>query len=356
MDNFTLMPYLYVFLFSLFLSLLTTPLAIKLGPKLGMVDIPDPRKVHKKIMPRSGGLSVFFTFFLTYLILEFVYDPFTQPIMVHLLLCCFAIFFLGFMDDRLNLSAKLKFGIQLIIAIYFSVFVSAIETLPIPFLETPIDLGVMSIPFTVIWLVGITNAFNLIDGLDGLSGGIATISSITFFFVSLTLGNSLVAFLSLIMAGTLLGFLYFNSHPAKLFLGDCGSLFIGFTMAALSVLEMKQVAVISMVTPILIFFVPISDTLYAILRRALKKQPIFSPDKYHFHHCLLSFGFNQKQTVWIIYSFCIALSIGAFFSTKIILEASLLLLIAYLTFFQLIASRIGMFPSIRNKNDKNNHF
>lgn len=349
MNNIHLMPYLYIFAIALIISLLTTPLAIKLGPMLGMVDLPDPRKVHKKIMPRSGGLSVFFTFFFTYLILELAINPFTDPIMVHLLLCCFAIFFLGFMDDRHNLSAKLKFGIQLIIAIYFSVYVSAIETLPIPFLDTPLDLGVLSIPFTVIWLVGITNAFNLIDGLDGLSGGIAAISSITFFLVSLTLGNSLVAYLSLIIAGTLLGFLFFNSHPAKLFLGDSGSLFIGFTMAALSVLGMKQVAVVSMITPILIFFVPISDTFYAIVRRALKGQPIFSPDKYHFHHCLLSFGFNQRQTVWIIYGFCITLSIGAYYSTKIVLEASLILLFVYLTFFQFIASKIGMFPSVKRR-------
>lgn len=352
MDNYTFIPYLFIFIFSLVLSLLTTPLAIQLGTKLGMVDVPDLRKVHKKIMPRSGGLSVFLTFFLSYIFLELFFNPFTEPKMVHLLICCFAIFLLGLMDDRFNLSAKLKFSVQLVVGIYFSIFVSAIEILPIPFLETPIELGLFSIPFTVFWLAGITNAFNLIDGLDGLSGGIATISSFTFFLVSLTLGNTLVAFLSLIMAGTLLGFLCFNSHPAKLFLGDCGSLFVGFTMAALSVLEMKQVAVISMVTPILIFFIPISDTLYAIVRRILKKQPIFSPDKNHFHHCLLNSGFNQKQTVWIIYGICIILSVGALLSTKIDFEASLVLLLVYLFSFQMIALKIGMFPSKEKDNDK----
>lgn len=347
-------PFVSVFIISLILSLLITPLAIKIGIKFKLIDVPDPRKVHKKIMPRSGGISIFLTFFITYIFLELMFDPFTNPMFVHLMICCILIFSLGLMDDKFNLPAKMKFIVQTLIAIYFSVNVSSIHSLQLPFISEPFELGWLSIPFTVFWIVGITNAFNLIDGLDGLASGVAGISSLSFFVVSLMLGNELVAFLSIILSGALFGFLFFNSHPAKVFLGDSGSLFIGFFMAAVSVLELKQVAVVSFVTPILIFFIPISDTLYAILRRKLKKQPIFQPDKFHLHHCLLSFGFSHRTTVWIIYLFCIFFSVGAFVSLKIIVELSLFLLLFYLIFFQFIAKKVGMFPPLRRKKVEQN--
>jgi len=345
-------PYISVFIISLILSLLTTPLAIKIGLKFKIIDVPDKRKVHKGIMPRSGGISVFLTFFISYIFLELMFDPFTNPVFVHFLVCCAMIFGLGLMDDKFNLPAKTKFVIQTLIAIYFSINVYSVQVIHLPFLDNPLDLGFLSIPFTVLWIVGITNAFNLIDGLDGLASGVAGISSLTFFIVSLLLGNSLVAFLSLILSGALFGFLFFNSHPAKVFLGDSGSLFIGFFMASISILELKQIAVVSFITPILIFFIPISDTLYAIIRRKIKKEPIFQPDKFHLHHRLLSLGFSHRTTVWIIYLFCIFFSIGAFASAKLAVEFSLFLLVFYLVFFQLFASKIGMFPALRRKKSE----
>ncbi len=353
-NDINIVPYISVFLMSLVLSVLTTPLAIKLGLKFSLIDKPDPRKVHTKIMPRSGGISVFLTFCFTYLFMEYMYDPTTNPIFIHLLICCALIFSLGLMDDRFNLSAKKKFIVQILIATYFAINVHSIEFINLPFVEEHLQLGILAVPFTVLWIVGITNAFNLIDGLDGLASGVAAISSLTFFIVSLSIGNTLVAFLSLMLSGTLFGFLFFNSHPAKIFLGDSGSLFIGFFMAALSVLELKQVAVTSFITPILIFFIPISDTLYAMVRRKLKKQPIFQPDKFHLHHCLLQMGFSHRVTVWIIYSFCLFLAIGAFLSTKLVLEFSIFILVFYLVFFQLIARRIGMFPTNRRIKNENN--
>lgn len=347
LETVNFVPYISIFIVAFILSLLATPLSIKLGHLLKLVDLPNERKVHKKIMPRSGGIAIFLTFIISYIFLELMFDPFTDPMFIHLLICCSLIFGLGLMDDRFNLPAKMKFIVQALIAVYFSINVYAIHSVNLPFIEHPFELGWLSIPFTVFWIVGITNAFNLIDGLDGLASGVAGISSLTFFLVSLMLGNTLVAFLSLILSGALFGFLFFNSHPAKVFLGDSGSLFIGFFLAVVSVLEMKQVAVVSFVTPILIFFIPISDTLYAILRRKLKKQPIFQPDKFHLHHCLLNFGFSHRTTVWVIYLFCILFSIGAFISLKVVVEASVILLIIYLVFFQLLARKIGMFPTLR---------
>lgn len=351
-ENVDFIPFASVLIMAFTLSLLMTPLAIKIGLKFKLIDVPDERKVHKKIMPRSGGISVFLTFLITYLFLEIVFDPFTNPIFVHFLICCALIFTLGLMDDKFNLPAKMKFVVQTVIAIYFSINVYAIQTIHLPFFEGPFDLGILSIPFTVFWIVGITNAFNLIDGLDGLASGVAGIASLSFFLVSLMLGNILVAFLSLILSGALFGFLFFNSHPAKIFLGDSGSLFIGFFMAAISVLELKQVAVVSFVTPILIFFIPISDTLYAIVRRKIQGKPIFQADKFHLHHRLLSFGFSHRTTVLIIYLFCIFFAIGAFVSTKVAVELSLFLLVFYLIFFQFIAKKIGMFPSIIKKSNQ----
>lgn len=346
-NDINIVPYVSVFLMALVLSVLTTPFAIKIGLKCSLIDRPDHRKVHTKIMPRSGGISIFLTFCLTYLFMEYMYDPTTNPIFIHLLICCGLIFALGLMDDRFNLSAKKKFIVQILIATYFAINVHSIQFINLPFAEEHLQLGIFAVPFTVLWIVGITNAFNLIDGLDGLASGVAAISSLTFFIVSLSIGNTLVAFLSLMLSGALFGFLFFNSHPAKIFLGDSGSLFIGFFMSALSVLELKQVAVTSFITPILIFFIPISDTLYAMVRRKLKKQPIFQPDKFHLHHCLLQMGFSHRVTVWIIYSFCFFFAIGAFLSTKLVLEFSIFILIFYLAFFQIIARRIGMFPSNR---------
>ncbi|MGF7534897.1 MraY family glycosyltransferase [Bacillus mexicanus] len=347
-------PFITIFIVSFFLALITTPLAIKIGLKLGIVDFPDKRKVHKKIMPRSGGIGVFIAFFVSYILSELIFNPFTNPVFIHFLVCCVLIFSLGITDDKFNLPAKLKFVVQTLIAIYFSVFVYSIHSVHLPFFDHPIQLGLLSIPITVLWIVGITNAFNLIDGLDGLASGVAGISSLTFFFVALSLGNVIVAFLSLILSGTLFGFLFFNSHPAKVFLGDSGSLFIGFFMAVVSVLELKQVAVVSFITPIMIFFIPISDTIYAIVRRKLNKQPIFQPDKSHLHHCLLSLGFSHRTTVWIIYSFCLFFSIGAFVSIKIAVELSVVLLLVYLAGFQIFAKKIGMFPKLRRKISEKN--
>jgi UDP-GlcNAc:undecaprenyl-phosphate GlcNAc-1-phosphate transferase len=254
------------------------------------------------------------------------------------------IFFLGVLDDFFDLRASLKFVFQILIAGFYSVNVHSITEIPLPFLEDSISLGIFSIPFTIIWIVAITNAFNLIDGLDGLSSGLAAIASITFFIVSLNLGNVIVSILAISLAGTLLGFLFFNSNPAKVFLGDSGSLFIGFLLASLSVLELKQVVATSFVTPILIFFIPISDTLYAIVRRKLKGEPIFKADKEHFHHGLLRLGFSQRKTVFLIYFFTIILSLGAIFSLVIAVEFSVLLLIVYMILFQVFARKLGVFP------------
>ena len=336
--------YFTAFLCALLLSLLFTPFSIFLGKKLKIMDIPNERKVHIKAIPRSGGIAVFFSFFIAYLFIEKTYNPFTDNIFLYLFISLFMIFILGILDDFMDLKAKTKFVFQILIALFYTLNVHCITEIHFPFFNEPIFLGFLSIPFTVIWIVAITNAFNLIDGLDGLSSGLAAISAFTFFIVSLNLDNVIVSILAIILAGTLCGFLFFNSNPAKIFLGDSGSLFIGFLLASISVLELKQVAVTSFVTPILIFFIPISDTVYAIIRRKLKGEPIFQADKDHLHHGFLRLGFSQRKTVLLIYLFTLILSLGAIFSLMVAINFSILILLVYMVLFQFIARKIGMFP------------
>ena len=168
----------------------------------------------------------------------------------------------------------------------------------------------MSIPVTMLWIVGITNAINLIDGLDGLASGVSFIALLIFSFMSLQVNqNTLIALLSLALAGAVLGFLRYNFHPAKIFLGDTGSMFLGFTIAVISVMGLlKSVTLYTFITPILILGVPIFDTFFAIVRRYKNNQPIFAADKAHLHHRLLNLGFSHRQAVLAIY--CLALVFG----------------------------------------------
>lgn len=165
-------------------------------------------------------------------------------------------------------------------------------------------------------IVGVTNAINLIDGLDGLAAGVSGIAIGTIFVMSVLMGNYMVAMLCLVLLGSIIGFLFFNFHPAKIFMGDTGSLFLGFSLAMLSMLGFKQIAIVSFITPLIIIGVPLSDTFFAIIRRKLQKKPIFSPDKGHLHHCLRELGFSHRQTVLIIYG------IAAFFGVLAVIQSS----------------------------------
>jgi UDP-GlcNAc:undecaprenyl-phosphate GlcNAc-1-phosphate transferase len=175
----------------------------------------------------------------------------------------------------------------------------------------------LSIPLTIFWIVGVTNAINLIDGLDGLAAGVSGIAVATILVMGIIMGNTTVILLSAILLGSIVGFLFFNFHPAKIFMGDSGSLFLGFALATLSMLGFKQITVVSFVTPLLIIGVPLSDTFFAIVRRWIHKKPIFAPDKGHLHHCLQQLGFSHRKTVLIIYG------IATFFGACAVVQSSI---------------------------------
>jgi UDP-GlcNAc:undecaprenyl-phosphate GlcNAc-1-phosphate transferase len=305
------------------LALLLTPLVKKFAVKVGAVDVPNARKVHTRIMPRLGGLGIFLAFLLSLLaVLPFVPDGMLSSRDINFIAAFLIggtlITLIGALDDRFDLNAKLKFLAQIAVAcmVVFA-FDIRVDFVNVPFQDAYSSLeSWISIPLTIFWIVGVTNAINLIDGLDGLAAGVSGIAIGTIFVMSILMGNYMVAMLCLVLLGSIIGFLFFNFHPAKIFMGDTGSLFLGFSLAMLSMLGFKQIAIVSFITPLIIIGVPLSDTFFAIIRRKLQKKPIFSPDKGHLHHCLRELGFSHRQTVLIIYG------IAAFFGVLAVIQSS----------------------------------
>ncbi|NLM51737.1 MAG: undecaprenyl/decaprenyl-phosphate alpha-N-acetylglucosaminyl 1-phosphate transferase [Firmicutes bacterium] len=298
--------YLFVFAVALLLALILTPFVIRLAYRIGAVDVPNRRKVHNRIMPRLGGVAVYLGFVAAMaVIVNLTYDR----QILGMLLGGTVVLLLGVVDDIKGLPPLWKLAGQVLAAaipVYFGIRVN--------FIHNPFDgyfhLGWMSIPVTMLWIVGITNAINLIDGLDGLASGVSFIALMIFSFMAMKVNqNLLISLLSVALAGAVLGFLRYNFHPAKIFLGDSGSMFLGFTIAVMAVMGLlKSVTLYTFITPILILGVPIFDTFFAILRRYKNNQPIFAADKAHLHHRLLNLGFSHRRAVLAIY--CLALVFG----------------------------------------------
>jgi len=289
------------------ITLAMTPIVKKLAIRWGAVDQPDHRKVHTRIMPRLGGLAIFIAFAVCF----FLFVPKTKEAW-GIFIGGTIIVITGALDDRYQLSPKAKILGQLIAAAVVIAMGLRVDFINLPF-DGQVYFRWLSIPITLFWLVGVTNAVNLIDGLDGLAAGVSGIALLATAVMAFLMGNTLAILLSVILLGAVIGFLFFNFHPAKIFMGDTGALFLGFNLAALSILGFKQVTLIAFLVPILILGVPLSDTFYAIVRRWVHKKPISEPDKNHLHHCLLSMGFSHRKTVIVIYM------VSAFFALSAVL-------------------------------------
>lgn len=339
--------YIGAMLLALIISLIITPIVKQLAIRWGVMDKPDQRKVHQQLMPRMGGLAIFLSFALVVLI--------TQPLsktIIGLLVGSAWIISVGIVDDFKGLSPKVKLMGQIIGALILIAFGLRVDFITNPFSEGMLILGKLAIPITVLWIIGVTNAVNLIDGLDGLAAGTSGIAALTMALVVLSqyilspelfVGSLMVIPLALILLGSLLGFLKYNFHPAQIFMGDSGSMFLGFTLAALAITGLaKGAAVISVFIPIVILGIPILDTFFAILRRYLNKQPIFQPDKHHLHHCLLEKGLSHKQTVLVIYGINLVLGASAVLMTWLDNDHAMVLLglIAFMVI--LGANRLGI--------------
>ncbi len=294
------------------LSFAFTPPVKRLAHRIGAIDVPkDARRMHKKPTPRLGGLAIYLAFILVSL---FFAQKNVQNLTIFLGSAIIVV--LGIFDDRDALGAKFKFCIQLIAAAIPVVFGNLrIERITNPNLfsdDLYLEFGPLSILITIIWIVAITNAVNLIDGLDGLAVGVSAIACMTMLAVSLLIGEIQIAIFLAVLAGSCVGFMPYNLNPASIFMGDTGSTFLGFMLATLSIQGMFKVyAIISFAVPFLILGLPIFDTAFAILRRVLSGRSPLSPDRGHVHHRLMDMGFNQKQAVAILYAIATALGLLA---------------------------------------------
>ena len=294
---------LTVFLF----VVVVMPIIMKAAKHVNALDIPNERKVHKNPMPRLGGLGIFSGFLLGYMLFC------NQTVQMNsILIGSFILILVGIFDDINPLSPKIKFLGQVVSAIVV-VYYGNVILQDISAYGLYINFGVLAKPITILFIVAIINCVNLIDGLDGLAGGICTIFFITIDIIQNIMGVyfGLDSSLTLIMIGATLGFLVYNFHPAKIFMGDSGSMFLGYMIAVISLLGYKNVTLTSFIVPILILAIPILDTFFAILRRLLKGQSFAKADKEHFHHQILKRAGNQTKTVLIIYLIQILFSIAS---------------------------------------------
>lgn len=298
--------YGFPFLFATLISYVLTPYIRKIAFRIGAIDRPDNRKVHKKIMPRLGGLAIYIAFVIAVAAsLEFSQD------IIGIMAGGTVIAAVGVLDDKYQLPARLKLLGQIFAAAILVLFGIQIE-----WVNNPVGgyfyLDYLSVPFTVFWVVAMTNVVNLIDGLDGLAAGVSAIASLTVLLVAAQMGYYHVAVMTAALAGGIIGFIRYNFNPATIFMGDTGSMFLGYMLAAVSVYgAVKTAATVALIVPAIALGLPIMDTAFAIMRRYSNGHPIFQPDKGHLHHRLLAMGMNQRQAVLLMYGITAALSIGA---------------------------------------------
>lgn len=321
--------YSWAFAVALTASLVVMPAVILLANRTGAMDAPNARKVHKKPVPRIGGLGIYTAFMaaIIFVAIKFGLDGEQVRETVGLVFSGSLIVALGLLDDYKNLPAKVKLlgqiGAAAVLVLGFDVRIDFVTD---PFGDY-IYLEWFAIPATMFWLVGLTNTVNLIDGLDGLAAGVAAIASFTILLIALEQNFILVAVLTAALAGAAVGFLKYNFHPAEIFMGDTGSMFLGFMLAGISVTgAVKSVATIALVVPIFALGLPILDTTFAIVRRLRGGVPIFKPDKGHLHHRLLSVGFTQRQAVLLMYVISALFGLSAIALTAVSCQIAVLIL------------------------------
>jgi len=351
------------FILAFIVSFMATPYTIKIADKIGAVDIPkDKRRMHTKRMPKFGGPAVILGFIVSMVYLMIVmsiegsFELFAEQEyakkLLGILLGIGVIAITGILDDTKTLKAWQQLLGQLIAAIIVVSFGTRIEHLNIPFLYRIGLSEAFSTILTVLWIVGVTNAINLIDGLDGLSSGISLISCVSLLVIFLMNGSPMIATIIVTaMSGALVGFLPFNFSPAKTFIGDTGSNFLGFMLAVVSILGVaKTYTMAVIVLPVIVLGLPIFDVIFAIIRRVIKGKSIkaaFKPDKGHLHHRLVKKGFTQKQAVLILYG--LSASLGLF--AIILLDSGIWKALSFLLMI-IAAVAIGYKNFIKEKEEK----
>ena len=352
--------YVVLFAVAFVTTLIMTPVAAKIAWTVGAVDYPDSRRINRSPTPRMGGIAVFAGIIAMLLVRyigsryfgwRIVFTPSPHLGKVDYLLlgvAFFIIFITGLVDDCVSLSPKKKLVGQLLAAIVAVASGLVIGDVVNPFeIAGLFHVGWITYPVTIIYLVAYVNIFNLIDGLDGLASGIAFIASATLFVLSLLRGQFDAASLAIAIAGSTMGFLRYNFHPASIFLGDCGSMLLGFALATVSLLSVTRISSLTTIlVPLVVAGIPIIDTFSAIIRRRRAHVSVGQADRGHIHHRLLDEGFDQRQTVLVIYAWTVLLSIGAIVLTQIGPVARIMVFLVLVIASGVFAARLKLFSPV----------
>ena len=352
--------YFALFIIASCSALVLTPLIRRLCERFGLLDVPaDGRRVHTSAIPRLGGVAIYLSLLLALSSLFLVSNLVTEslayysPNLLKVLIPASLVLALGVYDDLRGANAVVKFvGLGLIASLFYAMG-GRIDALAIPFVGIVHLPAVISFVLTVFWLVAISNAFNLIDGVDGLATGAALFSSIVILVVALSGQNQAMIVVTIVLCGALAGFLRYNFNPASIFLGDSGALFVGFLLASLSLLgAQKATTAIAVITPILAFGLPVVDTTVTMARRLIGGRPIFQGDGEHIHHMLLARGWSQRRVVLILYSVCAVFGLLAALSTKtsspmtgfvlFVIAAAVIVAVGHLRYHEMDELRAGV--------------
>jgi len=306
--------YLLLMAIPFLIALIITPMVRRAALRFGVFAVPNHRSMHNGKIPKLGGAAMFLSFVGAAFLCAVLFPAraaFLQLLPASLLLGVTILMILGSFDDKYDLNCNLKLSVEILASLIAVAAGWRIDTAILPGVE--LDLGWLAWPLTILWIVGVTNAVNISDGLDGLASGVVAIACAViaiFALHSSTLhtggaydNDVMMALFALTLLGSLTGFLIFNFHPAKVFMGDCGSLFVGFTIASISVMCVsKSATLVGLALPALALGVPICDTLLSMLRRFLDRRSLFAPDRGHLHHRMLELGLNQRRAVMVIYA------------------------------------------------------
>lgn len=349
--------YLYLFVVALVVALIATPFARKLAFKLDAVDYPGKRRINKKPIPRMGGVAIFVALAIaaavqywgtTQLGWRPVVNSLGYGLNYPILMTGFVIIFAtGVIDDVNGLTPGGKLAGQLVAAIFAAVAGLVIGNVVNPVDNSALVMGWLSYPITVLYLVAYVNVINLIDGLDGLATGISCIAGFTMFILSIMAGRLDAAALSIALAGATLGFLRYNFHPASIFLGDSGSLLLGYSLGVISLLTVRRIAgLTTMIVPIVVAGIPIMDTFSAIIRRKRAHVSVSTADRGHIHHRLIDEGFDQKQAVVLIYGWTAMLCGGSIIMTQVELVPRIAIFVMLVAASFMYAARLHLFRPV----------
>ncbi|WP_066190680.1 MULTISPECIES: glycosyltransferase family 4 protein [Gracilibacillus] len=334
---YNIMELIVAFLISAAVAFASTPFIKKLAIKIGAVDYPTGRKKHEGVKARLGGLAI-----VLGVVAGLLYEHPEHPHMMEIIIGGIIIVITGILDDIIGLKPYQKLIGQVSAALVLVSSGLIIDKVTMPFLGT-VDISQAGLILTVFWVVGVTNAINLIDGLDGLAAGVSAIGLTSILIIAIMDYQVVVVYLGMVLVGSCLGFLYHNFYPAKVFMGDTGAMFLGYSISVISMLGLfKNVALFSFIIPIIIIAVPIFDTIFAIIRRLINKQSIGAADRKHVHYQLIEMGYSHQTAVLIIYAFSFFFGLMAIIFNSATMLTSLIILGIITLAIQLIAELSGI--------------